>query len=125
VIGHEGGDFFELCSVLRGLAGVFKVVAAGLPLDEAAGAPFGKVVLSDWFRIEESGEDFLDFREAVEPTSDLPPRMIVIEAAVEFVAEVTGEAGNFSCSGHSGMRVVSPQAGDLVGDCQMVFDENG
>jgi hypothetical protein len=70
-------------------------------------------VFGDGFGVEESGEDFLDFGEAVEPAGELASGMVVIKAAVEFVADVTGEAGDFSCSGHGVVRVVSTQAGEL------------
>jgi hypothetical protein len=45
-------------------------------------------------------EDFMDFGEGVEPLGELSARKTAFHAAVEFVAQGTWKAGDFSVSCH-------------------------
>ena len=104
-VGKKRDGFFQLCVVVCGIVQFFQQVAAGLPFGEAAVSPLGEILLADGFVVEESGEDFVDLREAVEPGGEKTAREVLFEAVVEFVADGTGETGDFSGSVHSVMEV--------------------
>ncbi len=59
-------------------------------------APVVEVLALDGFAMEFGVEDFSNRRKAVEPGKDVGGRLTVEKAAVEFVADVIGEPGDFA-----------------------------
>jgi hypothetical protein len=102
MVGHEWGDFFQLCCVVQGFAGISEEVAADLPFEVAAVAPFGQVLLGDGFVMEEFAEDFFDGGEGVEPGDDPAAGIVAVEAVVDGGAEGKGKAGDFAGAVHNG-----------------------
>jgi len=74
-------------------------VASVGPIDIAAVAPFREILLRDGASAEKFGEDALDFRQSVEPGKNLSAGLTVFETAVEFFADMFGQACDFSGSG--------------------------
>ena len=89
--GRGGGGGFG-----RGGAGLGEHFAAELPGGEAVGAPFGEVHLADGARAEFGNEDGVDGGPGVKPGQEGGGGFVVSEAAIEFVAEGLGEAGDFA-----------------------------
>jgi hypothetical protein len=98
--GHEAAGFFEVLRGGAGIAGAIKEVVTGLPFEEAALTPLGKVLRNDGVSLEEVAEDLLDFGEGVEPLDKGDAGDVAFEAAVEFLPDFSGEAGDFSVSCH-------------------------
>lgn len=69
---------------------------AELPVAEAGFFPFVEVLFGDGQAVEDLFEHSLDFGLGVEPVEELFVFFAVIEAAIEFVAEVTGDLGDFA-----------------------------
>ena len=98
--GRDGRDTKDTRDGSGGLdgggAGLGEHFAAELPGGEAVGAPFGEVHLADGARAEFGNEDGLDGGQGVKPGQEGGGGFVVGEAAVEFVAEGLGEAGDFA-----------------------------
>ena len=80
---RAGGQALEFVAVGGELGGLGGDVLAGKPFLEAALAPVGEVLLADGVAVEVFGEDFLDFRQGIEPADDLLAFRAVLEAGVE------------------------------------------
>jgi hypothetical protein len=91
-----GGEFAGLGGQFPGVG---EPVAADLPFGKPAGAPFAEVLLGDGGPVKLLLEDGLDVGTVVEPAEDLVALDIIIEAAVEFVTDVAGQALDYSPSG--------------------------
>ncbi len=76
------------------------------PVLEAALTPDAEVLPGNGGAVEEHVEDFLGLRFSVEPGEDGGGRLGDVEAAVEGVAEVAGEAGDFTGAGGGGHRIL-------------------
>ena len=87
---------------LGAIGGAGEEFTVELPLDEAAIAPIGEVLLGDRTASEVGGEEVGDFGEAVQPISEVAGEFTVFEAVIEFFAQGLREAGDFSGAGHSG-----------------------
>jgi hypothetical protein len=107
VVGHAARNEVEVLGGVGGLAGAVEEFVAELPLDEAAVSPLGQVLLADGTAVEVFVEDFLNFRERIEPREKVRAGSAAFELAVEFVAKGPGKAGDFAVSFH----------GDGVGVC--------
>jgi len=70
--------------------------APGPPFGKAAVAPFGEVLFADGNAVELRLEHGAHFRAGVEPVEEGAAGFVVVEAAVEFRADLGGEAGDFS-----------------------------
>ncbi len=66
------------------------------PIAEAAIGPFSEVDGTHGASAEVFGEDGTDFGQGIEPIEDGFGLLAVVEAAVELVADLMGEAGDFS-----------------------------
>src|SRR5438552_17439832 len=66
----------------------FEGVLADDPIAEAALFPFGEVLFGDRAGIELSDEEGFDFGEMIEPGQDRLGLVVVLETAVELIAEV-------------------------------------
>lgn len=62
----------------------------------AGAAPVIEILALDGLAIEFSIEDFSNGRKAVEPGKNVGGRLVVEQAAIEFVADVVGKAGDFA-----------------------------
>ena len=69
------------------------------PLLKAAAAPGGDVVFGDGPAGEAFVEDALHFGQRVQPGDEFAAEGAVVEAAIEFVTNGAGQAGDFSSSG--------------------------
>jgi hypothetical protein len=69
------------------------------PIAKSAPTPGGNVVFGDGAAGETMSEDALDFRQRIKPGDQFPAERAVVEAAVEFVANGGGKAGDFSGAG--------------------------
>ena len=79
---QDGGDVFgdrntfavgvdaEIFGLLGGPAGLFAEELVAGPIEIAAFAPFGEILRADGQASELFGDDFLDFRQLVEPCDD-------------------------------------------------------
>ena len=101
-VGH-GFEGVGAAVVLHDLGGLFGEVIEPIeallmeePVLVAGASPFGEVLVGDGFAIEQFGEDFFGFREAVDPRQDVFAEFAVVEAAVELFPDVGGEAGDFA-----------------------------
>lgn len=72
------------------------------PFLKSALSPRRDVVFGDGPAGEAVREDGLHFGQRVEPRGEFPAERAVVEAVVEFVADGTGQAGDFSGSGSHG-----------------------
>ena len=109
-VGEAAGQFAvgagELGGVGGEFAGGFKEFLGGEPVEEAAVVPFGEVLRADGDAVEVFGEEGLDFGEAVQPLDEVHAGFAVVEALVELVAKLVGEAGDFAGAFHvnNGLR---------------------
>jgi len=100
--GHDGGDVFgdgnaraggvdsEFGGLLGGPAGLFAQELVADPIKVAALAPFGEVLRADGQAGELVGDDFLDFRQLIEPGDERGSGFAVFEAGVELFADGFG-----------------------------------
>ena len=68
------------------------------PVLVAAAPPFGEVLVGDGFSVEEFGHDGFGFWKRVQPREDGATDLTVFEAAIYFIADGFGEAGDFANS---------------------------
>jgi hypothetical protein len=103
-VGQGVGEFAvgtgEFGGVGGKCAGGFQKFLGGEPVEVAAIVPFGEVLGTDGDAGEVFGEEGLDFGEAIEPLNEVHTGFAVVEALVELVAEVAGEAGDFAGAFH-------------------------
>jgi len=122
------GETGELGGVGGEFAGVFEEFLGGEPVEEAAVVPFGEVLGTDGDAVEVFGEDGLDFGEAVQPFNEFHAGFAVVEALVEFVAELVREAGDFAGAFHNyigyGSRI-SDFGGKVVGFAALGMGHKG
>ena len=71
-------------------------VLADEPVAVAAMTPLGEVDFVEGAPVEAGGEHGLDFGDGVEPFEDGVGLFAVVEAAIELLTDVVGEAGDFS-----------------------------
>jgi len=100
VIGNAGSQADKFLAVSLKILHIAQPLAVGLPVKKAALLPLGEVDLVDGVSFEISFKDFFDFGEGVEPGDESDAGFAIIEAAVEFFAEVAGEAGDFTVESH-------------------------
>jgi hypothetical protein len=81
------------------LPGVIAQIAPGEPFLEAALAPLAQVLGADGDAGEVVLDDFLGFRQGVEPGEELGAFLGLFEALIQLVADVAGEAGYFAVAG--------------------------
>src|SRR5216683_7009043 len=81
------------------VAGEVEGVLADEPVAVAALFPFGKIGRVDGLTVEFGGQNGADFQQGVEPFEEGLAFFAVAKAAVELVAEVVGEAGDFTGAG--------------------------
>jgi len=95
---EAGGVLGELPREVQG--GLFEE-----PIAVAAVLPLGEVLGADGFAGELGGHDGLDFRKGVKPGGEVFALVAVADPAVQLVAEVLGETGDFSSAGgiHAGL----------------------
>ena len=70
------------------------------PVAVAAVHPVGKIWGVDWLTVELFFEDGVDFLQRVKPGDEFCTWLAILDAAVEFFADLVRKAGDFSCSGH-------------------------
>jgi hypothetical protein len=95
----------EVSGVLGKLAGERQGFLLEKPISVAALLPFGEVLGADVFASENGGHDGLNLGKGVEPGGEAFGLLAVVEAAVQLVADVAGEAGDFAGAGgvHTGL----------------------
>ena len=112
-VGEEFGEWeagLEVGGVLSKLPGEFLGILVEEPIAIAAVLPLGEVLGADRFAGEIRGHDVLDFGKGVEPGHEVFALVAIVNAAIQLVADVAGEAGDFSGAGgvHTGrLRVES------------------
>lgn len=97
VLAAAAGSFLiEFATAFDEVLPLGAAIAGGGPIGVAAAAPIREVVLGEGACAEFFGEDTLDLGLGVEPGEEFGAVGAVIEAAVYFVADGFGEAGDFS-----------------------------
>jgi len=102
VVGHVADSGGEVGGFVGKRGEFFEEFLAGLPLEEAAVTPVGDVLLANGLAVEGLAEDGFDVGDGVEPFDEIAGGGGAFEAAVEFVADGAGEAGDFGDAGHGG-----------------------
>ena len=108
--GEDGGEAVGNLVMIGGIVevvGGFDDVAdeaagvlAALPVEEAASFPCGEIWGVDGAALEIAGEEGLDFGEPVEPADEVCGLLAIIEAGVESVTDVAGQACDFAGARH-------------------------
>jgi hypothetical protein len=81
-------------------AGLIQRFLPRLPFRETAGPPFAQVLLADGAAAKLPRQHCLHCGQRVEPREQRAARLSVLQTAVQCLAEVTRQAGDFSIAGH-------------------------
>jgi len=91
----DGQGFAHKPLVLQ-VADEVQGVLAGQPFAVAVVFPLGDILLGERIPAEVGLEDGLDFRQWIEPGEESLGRLAVVKAAVDLIADLVRETGDFS-----------------------------
>jgi hypothetical protein len=86
----------HLPAVRQGLVHQLRRLSFGDPIAEAALAPFRQVLLGEGAASEFALQGRFDLREIIQPVHQAPARFAVEQSLVQFVADLAGQAGDFT-----------------------------
>lgn len=95
-----GKRFGQFGGITVGVLNVNASFLMGLPVVKAALLPFSEIGGADRLRVEMGFKDIFDFGDVVEPIDEGDAWFAIVEALVEFVANVAWETGDFTSAGH-------------------------
>ena len=103
MVGHGRGlgDGLEVVPAGGEVVGVVPDFFVDEPVLVTALTPVGEVLFGDGAVVEELGEGFLDLRQGVEPLDEDFAFGAILQAGVELSANIPGEPGDFTDTGHS------------------------
>jgi hypothetical protein len=101
-VGEAVGEIVVDCGVggadgeIEEVEGAFAGVLLALPIEEATALPVGEVLFINRPAAEYGGEDLIGFIQTVEPVDKVSAEGSILDAGVEFVANVASEACDFN-----------------------------